>query len=261
MNKIYSSLIALSLLVVPILPVKAVNILTSPIVQSIEPTTSEEYLYRGVAFFEKDDYGKAIADLTKAIQLDSQNIFAYQVRGDAYLQTKEYQKAIDDYTFALKFEVLPVTYFNRGRAYFFLDKNQEAINDFTKALELDSSASPYYYLRGLTYYYMDNYNKAISDFTSALNIEENAYAYFYRGSCYVGSEDYNKALLDLNKSIEMEKNDPRFFWLRAITYWGLNQSQEALNDAQIALNMYKENGDQDAIQQVQELIGKIRADM
>lgn len=40
--------------------------------KSLEPSTAEDYYYRGLAFYEKEDYEKAINDLEKAANLYQQ---------------------------------------------------------------------------------------------------------------------------------------------------------------------------------------------
>jgi len=58
---------------------------------------------RGIAYAEKADYDRAIADYTEAIRLDPKLAEAYCSRGAAYGRGKsEYDKAIDDLTEAIR---------------------------------------------------------------------------------------------------------------------------------------------------------------
>lgn len=84
---------------------------------------------------------------------------------------------------------------------------------------------------------------------------------FYRGSSYFEADQYEKALADLNQAISIRQSNPRFFSIRSLTYWNLNQNQNAINDAQSALNIYKQNKDTEQVELLQRLIGEIRADM
>ncbi|PHV63746.1 tetratricopeptide repeat protein [Cyanobacterium aponinum AL20118] len=271
MNKIYSGVIALNLLILPCFPATAK--VPSIITQTIQPTTAEEYFYRGLGFFNQNNYPKAIADLNKALQMklsDPNDIVTlYQVRGDAYFLIDDYQQAIRDYTNALQYQQLALTYFNRGRAYYFLDQNQKALQDFDNAIALNNSDPDYYYFRGSIYYLLDNPQKAIADLNIAMKSNDSntivyhnkEYVYYYRGSSYFEIEQYEKALADLNQAISMEQSDPRFFYLRALANWALNKNQNALKDAQTALNIYKQSRNQEAVRNLQMLIGEIRADM
>ena len=51
---------------------------------------------RGLACYEKGDYDKAVADYTKAIELNPQDAEAYNNRGAAFFQKKDYEKAWSD---------------------------------------------------------------------------------------------------------------------------------------------------------------------
>ncbi len=53
-------------------------------------------------FFYKKVYPKALADYTKAIQLDPQYANAYNNRGLAHYHSKAYDKAIADFTRAIQ---------------------------------------------------------------------------------------------------------------------------------------------------------------
>ena len=55
------------------------------------------YNNRGIAYSEQGEFEKAIADLTKAIELDPTDAPAYKNRGDAYWQEGELDKATADY--------------------------------------------------------------------------------------------------------------------------------------------------------------------
>ena len=46
--------------------------------------TSEEYINRGYAAYELDNFEKAIDDYTQAIKIDPDAAAAYEGRGDAY---------------------------------------------------------------------------------------------------------------------------------------------------------------------------------
>src|SRR5262245_23339689 len=56
------------------------------------------YSLRGSAYAQKGDYDRAIADLTKSVELDPRNIFVYTARGDAYRLKGELDSAIADFS-------------------------------------------------------------------------------------------------------------------------------------------------------------------
>jgi tetratricopeptide (TPR) repeat protein len=87
---------------------------------------------------DQGDYERAIADFSKAIELDPGSADAYNRRGAAYDDLHEYEQAIADYSKSIEFNYDPLSwpYYNRGRAYYEIGDHDRAIVDFEKALEL-----------------------------------------------------------------------------------------------------------------------------
>ena len=77
--------------------------------------TAEEYFYSALNKANlKDDYG-AIADFTKAIELDPDDAVAYYNRGNSKRKLKDYYGAIADYTKAIELDPdVADAYYNRG---------------------------------------------------------------------------------------------------------------------------------------------------
>jgi len=94
---------------------KAIGLFTKAIESSELPreTLSKVYFDRALAWGEKGDYGKTIADYTKAIEINPRYAEAYNNRGLAWGKKDDYDKAIADYTKAI--EINP----KYAEAYFF----------------------------------------------------------------------------------------------------------------------------------------------
>jgi tetratricopeptide (TPR) repeat protein len=110
---------------------------------TIAPNDAEAYYNRGLAYQLKKEYDKAIADYTKAIEINPNDAEAYNNRGLAYGSKKEYDKAIADYTKAI--EINPKyaeAYYNRGLAYFLKKEYDKAWEDVYKAQGLGSKVHP-----------------------------------------------------------------------------------------------------------------------
>jgi len=60
------------------------------------------WLTRGMAYFFKKDYGKAISDFSKSITLEPNEAVTYLWRGNAYCEKGEYKKATDDFNKVLQ---------------------------------------------------------------------------------------------------------------------------------------------------------------
>ena len=86
------------------------------------------------------DYDKAIADETKAIEINPRYVLAYANRGIAYGNKGDYDKAIADETKAIEIDPRYANaYANRGIAYEKLGRKIEAIADYRSTLALSQS--------------------------------------------------------------------------------------------------------------------------
>lgn len=98
---------------------------------------SKLYVYRGAAFQYKEDYEKAEADYTKALELNDNNPNVLTYRGSLYYNREEFDKALEDYNRVLELD--PNNHYaqyNVGMSYFKQGKKHEACDAFHKACEL-----------------------------------------------------------------------------------------------------------------------------
>ena len=84
------------------------------------------YSLRGNNFIEINEYQKAEADYTKAIDLDPENDENYYFRGFFYLWTlQDYEKAIADFTSAIDSDPDDAyNYISMGDAYFLMNSTK-----------------------------------------------------------------------------------------------------------------------------------------
>ena len=76
------------------------------------------YLDRGRTYLQQNDNDRAIADFTKAIELDPEGANAYNHRGVAYSSKLEFDSAIADFDKAIQFDPLLMNaHYNRGLAF------------------------------------------------------------------------------------------------------------------------------------------------
>ena len=123
---------------------------SSMITANANPLATQHF-NQGVEKYEAGNYQGAIADYTKAIEINPQNATAYNNRGSAKDDLGDYQGAIDDYDKAI--EINPQNadaYNNRGVAKGNLEDYQGAIADYTKAIEIDPQHANAYGNRGFS---------------------------------------------------------------------------------------------------------------
>ncbi len=75
------------------------------------------YTNRGVEYFIKGEFDRAIADHDQAIKLDPKNSLGFNNRGNAYGAKREFERAIADYDQAIKLNPkYAAAFYNRGLA-------------------------------------------------------------------------------------------------------------------------------------------------
>jgi hypothetical protein len=92
------------------------------------------------AYENKGDYDRAIADLTRAAELDQNFQAAYYNRGIIYSRKGDYDRAIVDFTWAIKVDPnYASAYYHRGIAYEAKGDRQRAKEDFAVERKLTVS--------------------------------------------------------------------------------------------------------------------------
>ncbi|BCU13437.1 tetratricopeptide repeat protein [Microcystis aeruginosa] len=215
------------------------------VAQSSQPnsTTAETYFKQGEDYRNNNQYDKAIAAYTKAIEINPQYAEAYFNRGNVYHDLKEYDKAIKDYNKAI--EINPqydYAYYNRGIVYSDLKEYDKAIKDYNKAIEINPQNAEAYYNRGNVYLELKEYDKAIKDYNKAIEINpQYAYAYNNRGYVYRELKEYDKAIKDYNKAIEINPQYDYAYYNRGIVYSDLKEYDKAIKDYNKAIEINPQN--------------------
>jgi len=234
----------------------------------VAPIIGVYYYRQGITHSEAGDYELAIADYTKAIELDifSDDSDYYCRRGESYNNAAfyndpigDYELAIADYTKAIQGDPNNPEYYNvRGITYCNKGNYDQAIADYNKAIELDPDNPDYYYRRGQSYYsaafYNDpigDYKLAIADYTKAIELNpDNPDYYFERGKSYYCAAfyndpigDYELAIADYTKAIQLNPNKSDYYYVRGISYHNNGDYDLAIIDNTKAIQLDPDNGE------------------
>jgi tetratricopeptide (TPR) repeat protein len=139
---------------------------------ALGPRDPSAYVDRGWAYYWVDDGERAIADLTRAIELRADHAEAYRCRGDVYTWLGEYEKALADYDRAI--ELAPeygAAYYGRGEVREYRRELDLAIADLTRAIELEPWFTWSYEMRGIAHYRKLDYEGALGDFAKYLELD------------------------------------------------------------------------------------------
>ena len=168
----------------------------------------------------------ALADYTKAIELDSDNSFTHRKRGLYYKnQSKEYNAALIDFTKAI--ELLPSdteVRMDRGHLFqFFLDDPESALKDYESILKIDPSHIGAINNIGIIHESQGNTNLALQNYEKGIALEETnpesaANCYFNRARIHINQDKYDDALSDISRAIELDDDKTEFYHRRAFIY-------------------------------------------
>jgi tetratricopeptide (TPR) repeat protein len=167
-------------------------------------------------YMEKDMYDKAIELSNEIIKIAPKSARGYVCRGNAYHNSeKDYGRAIADYTMALKLDTEgPDSFFKRHHLYYLRGNSYEekgdydkALADYNNAIQLDPNDEDYYNGRGYAYLKKGDYDKALADFNKAVQLAPNEVnPYDSRGEAYLTMGDYDNAIADYSKALQLDPN-------------------------------------------------------
>ena len=189
------------------------------------------YFDLGKENIANDDIDSAISNLSRAIELDPDNVDAYYLRGLLYTREEHYDEAIADFERVVELDsthtdvmvARAMAYAARGAHYALERDHDRAITDFERSIELDPynadariGVAGAYLLRGIAYYEKGDHReafadieKAIANFENIIEIDPNndeakvavAFAYFVRGIVQYEEGNNDRALADFDKAL------------------------------------------------------------
>jgi tetratricopeptide (TPR) repeat protein len=123
---------------------------------------AQAHTYRGIAYRNREDRDRAIADFTKAIELDPKRA-AYN-RGLVHAARNEHDQAIAQYDEAIRLDANDAAaYSARGSALNAKGERDKAVADFSEAIRLDPKLAVAYLNRGNAYYNKGDRELAVVD--------------------------------------------------------------------------------------------------
>jgi len=170
-----------------------------------EPTVAEHYARRAAAFAGDGQFAPAIADWTKAIELDAAKPAYLVGRGDAHLGLKNTDAAITDFVAAVReFRDYLPGYLRLADTHLRVKKDlSRAVDVFNQALGVDPKSVEALFGRGDAYLQDEQYTAAMKDLTRAIELDpDHARARSLRGDVELVQGNYTEALADYRKAVE-----------------------------------------------------------
>src|SRR6266567_2772343 len=205
-----------------------------------KPKDAEGFVQRASARGFNGDMNGAIADCTRAIDLDPKSEPAVYRRGALKLQKGDNNGAIADLTRAIELSPYTADYYNdRGLAKLRKRDNDGAIVDFTRAIELDPKNAIAYRNRALAKNIKKDADGALGDYNRAIELDpKNANAFNNRGNIKKAKGDLDGAIADFTSAIGLNEK-------LAIAYKNRGDAKQAKGDASGANEDLKRAGELD----------------
>ncbi|MBD2566568.1 tetratricopeptide repeat protein [Anabaena lutea] len=207
--------------------------------KSLASSEADEYMRLGNECRDREDYRGAVNYYSQVLQLQPNNVDAYNQRGRAMYYLGDTQGGIEDFNQAIRINPnYAHSYYRRGVVRSELGDKQSAIEDYTQAIKIDPNFAYAYYVRGIAHSKLGDRQSAIEDYTQTIKIDPNfAYAYYKRGVARNELGDKQRAIEDYTQAIKIDPNSTDAYYNRGIARYQLGDKQNAIEDYTQAINI------------------------
>ena len=171
------------------------------------PDNFELYIELGMAYFEANQFDKAMNAFEQSIDLNPSAVAAHNGVGRVYYHLGPVQAAIDAYERAIELDKqYKDPYYGLGILYFSKVGNYEAaIETFQRALEHHPGDSSFIVFLGITYSRMGQFDAANKAFQQAIDLDpESTFAYGNLSIVYLHQSRFAEMIATCEREIEIE---------------------------------------------------------
>jgi tetratricopeptide (TPR) repeat protein len=199
---------------------------------------AKQYFKAGESFVEAGNQKDAIAQFTKAIELNPDYLQAYISRAEAYKAINELQKAADDYKRALVFESSEIElYYSASEVNYLLKNYPEALDLINKGITLNPKHEEAYRLLSQIQTATEDYSNALASIDKALKLKDNPENNYTHGQISEKMKNYNQAEIDYDKAIAKNKLYLEAFLAQANLKLLLNKLDKAMENCNAAFKI------------------------
>lgn len=211
---------------------------------TVSGQSAKQYLKAGDDFMEVRNYQDAIAQYTKAIELDPSNYKGYVQRALAYEKTKNFHDAAADFDRAVVFrgndaELL----FQAGNAYYQNKEYALAVDRLNKANDAKANYLDAYQVRSMANLALERYNDALEDCKKALRLKEDERNLYNLARVYEKLEMYNEAEDAFRRSVAKNRRVTVSHLALAQLLFDRGKYDEAMASVNDALGLEEKNRD------------------
>lgn len=208
------------------------------------PKMVDALVHLGSVCNKKGDYENALVHLNRASSLDKRNAEVYPEKVKTLIGLERYDQALRVSDTAVIVRDNPMNYYYRGIIYLKLNNDLFGKRELEKAISKDKRlAEPRLALAAMLLRTGNN-QEAMDQCNEILkNDDRNTAAYLMRSNVFRKNLDFPSAINDLSKNILIEPNNTEFYLERGKCYQEFNQHTNAINDFSKYISMNPNNPD------------------
>ena len=209
---------------------------------SLQPIYAAAIFDRAFAYYEKKDYDYAEAEFSRSINLGEYRVErAYYYRAEARQRQGEFSAALADITQAIILDSQNDSYYSaRGSIFGDLKNTEAALRDFNRALTMARNASNLL-SRGTFHYKIREYKKAIADMSESIALDPAAGAYVDRARARMMDGDLPGAITDCEEALRQSPTEAEALRVRYSTRFRQGDHEGALADLNTILMLHPDD--------------------
>ena len=197
----------------------------------VHEAAAKALVERGGRLLDAGKVDDAIADFTRALELQTGFAAGHLGLGLAHAARSELDFALTEYTAAIA--AAPdsaAAYGERADTFRKLERWTDAIADYDRLLELAPHPLSHYH-RGIAHQSRGDHDLAIGDFTQVVEeLPEHALAYYFRADSYAEQQQLSLAVADLDIAVFLSPRDAEVVHQRGFLHMAQRQLDLALAD-------------------------------
>lgn len=205
----------------------------------LDDTLAEPYLYRGLVHLHYRHDAEALADLTRATELDAELAAAYTGLAQLYWQQQAYPAAREAADSALAIDEQAALALAVRGAVLVHDGDEAGLADLNTAVAIaptDRLTAQALYYRALTHQANGHSSAALSDAEQVVTLAPDwSWGYILRGDIHLARGERPQALFDYQQAIDIDPESAVVYTARAAGYAANAELPAALADLAQAL--------------------------
>jgi Tfp pilus assembly protein PilF len=176
---------------------------------TVGPPTSDMYRLRAQLYRDLGNDQAEVADLSQATTVNAKNAEPFTWRADYYFRHQQYDRAVADMTSAIDLEPQAIRYVTRSEYYLLTGDFAKAEADARQAIRLDPSQAESNAILAIVFFEQGQYTQALDPANAAIDHAEDynrGEALAIRGRIYVKLNQLDNAAKDLTAAADTSGN-------------------------------------------------------